>query len=80
MGQISNVLGRVYFQDNPCDYMDMELNTNRTVHLQSNCWRIELTEQEYESFLAYIRSLGHEFEVKDIGVSTYQDWFGHFFK
>jgi len=50
MGQISNVLGRVDFQDNPCDYMDMELNTNRTVHLQSNCWRIELTEQEFREF------------------------------
>ena len=38
------------FQDNPCGYMDMELNTNRSVHLQSNCWRIELTEQEFKEF------------------------------
>ena len=50
MGQISNILGRVDFQDNPCDYMDMELNTNETVHLQSNCWRIELSTQEFREF------------------------------
>ena len=40
----------------------------------------ELTEKEYESLLRHIRSLGHEFEVKDFGVSTYQEWFNELFK
>ena len=50
MGRISKILGRVEFQDNPCGHMDIELNTNRSVHLQSNCWRIELTEKEFKEF------------------------------
>lgn len=50
MGQISNILGRVDFHDNPCEYVDIEFNTDRSIHLQSNCWRIELTEHEFREF------------------------------
>ena len=35
----------------------------------------ELTRAEYDGLLAHIRSLGHEFEVADWGVTTFQEWF-----
>lgn len=35
-----------------------------------------LTAEEYDAFLDHIKSLGTPFEVRDIGVSTYQEWFG----
>jgi len=51
MGQIAEFLGRVDFESNPCEYMDIELNEDKSVHLQSNCWRIELTEPEFRQFI-----------------------------
>ena len=63
MGQISNVLGRVDFQDNPCEYVDIELNTDRSIHLQGNCWRIELTEQEFREFADTLRDASQKLKM-----------------
>lgn len=51
MGAIVKILGRVVFRDNPCKYMDMELNKGEIIHLQSNCWRLELNKQEFIEFV-----------------------------
>lgn len=63
MGRISKILGRVDFMDNPCEYVDIELNTNRSVHLQSNCWRIELTEQEFREFAESVCNASRKLKI-----------------
>lgn len=59
MGKIIEFLGKVEFKDNPCEYMDIEFNEGKSVHLQSNCWRIELTDQEFREFA---KSVGYAAE------------------
>ena len=50
MGEVIYELGRVHFKDNPCQFIDLEMNLGRVVHLQSNSWRIELGEAEFVQF------------------------------
>lgn len=45
MGEIRKILGKTTFADNLCEYLDMELNQDGVIHLQTNCWRIELPGQ-----------------------------------
>ena len=63
MGKIIELLGKVEFKDNPCEYMDMEVNAGKSIHLQSNCWRIELTEQEFREFAESVCSAAEKLKI-----------------
>jgi len=54
MGEIEKILGKLRFKDNPAAYFNIELNQGGVVHLQTNCWRIELTVQEFKQFVASV--------------------------
>ena len=51
MGEIIKNLGRVNFKDNPCKFIDLEMNLGGIVHMQTNSWRIELNEKEFSQFV-----------------------------
>lgn len=51
MGEIRKILGKTTFADNLCEYLDMEINQDGVIHLQTNCWRIELTVGEFKQFV-----------------------------
>jgi hypothetical protein len=50
MGEVISDLGHTELQDNPCEYLDIELNRGNIIHLQTNAWRIELTLNEFVDF------------------------------
>lgn len=50
MGEIISKIGRTKFQDNPCEFVDIEINLGNIVHMQTNAWRIELSLNEFVSF------------------------------
>lgn len=53
MGRTLKVLDSAVLQDNLCNYIDIELvkvGNGQIVHLQNDCWRIELSKQEFMNF------------------------------
>jgi hypothetical protein len=50
MGEIIKNIGKAIFQDNPCEFLEIELNLGGIVHMQTNSWRIELKENEFMEF------------------------------
>jgi hypothetical protein len=50
MGEVISDLGHTEFKDNPCEYLDIELNRGNIIHLQTTAWRIELTLNEFVDF------------------------------
>jgi len=63
MGEIEKVLGELRFKDNPAAYFKIELNQGGVIHLQTNCWRIELTVQEFRQFVGSVRNAADRLRV-----------------
>ena len=50
MGVVTKRLARIDFNDNKCEFFEIEYNESNAVHIQNCVYRIELTIEEFKQF------------------------------